>query len=194
MLMNYSPSLIKEIQKYFNSGPEVVLLPTLQWNNEQIPNFNDEDFFLTYFHIDTAYPALRDRMWYGLNKIAYFINAGISNQKSYFINCGNVEDFIEDVYECGFLLNNLFVVSCIIFLAGTNDVFDIGELDDKWQFTDAIEKLENFVKSFELNQIGLTDDVAIKVCPEANIELHECMKSTTNANLEAFYQECLAFI
>ena len=32
------------------------------------------------------------------------------------------------------------------------------------------------------------------VCPEANIELYECMKSTTNDNVQAFYQDCLDYI
>ena len=50
------------------------------------------------------------------------------------------------------------------------------------------------MKSFELHKIGLNNDVAEKVCPEANIELYECMESTTNDNVQYFYQECLDYI
>ena len=50
------------------------------------------------------------------------------------------------------------------------------------------------MKSFKLYKIGLNDDVTTDVCPEANIELYECMESTTNDNVQAFYQECLDYI
>ena len=99
-LIDNNPSLIRKINEYFNNGPEVVLLPTLQWDFNEMPNFDDEGFFLDYSHIDTAHPPSRDRMWYGLNKIAYFINAGVSEEESYFINCGNFENLIENVYKC----------------------------------------------------------------------------------------------
>ena len=98
-LMNNNPSLIKKIHDYFNTGPQVILLPSLQWNFEQMPDFNEEGFYLDYNHIETAHPPLRDRMFYGLNKIAYFINAGVSNEESYFINCENFENLIENVYN-----------------------------------------------------------------------------------------------
>ena len=51
-----------------------------------------------------------------------------------------------------------------------------------------------FVKSFELYQIGLNEDISTKVCPEANLELYECISSTTDQNIQAFYDECLKFI
>ena len=97
--MNNNPSLIKQINEYFNTGPQVILLPILQWNYEQMPDFNEEGFYLDYTHIETAHPPLRDRMFYGLNKIAYFINAGVSEEESYFINCENFENLIENVYN-----------------------------------------------------------------------------------------------
>lgn len=50
------------------------------------------------------------------------------------------------------------------------------------------------MKSFKLYKIGLNDDVKTKVCPEANFELYQCIESTTNDNVEAFYQECLDYI
>ena len=64
-----------------------------------MPDFNEEGFFLDYEHIQTAHPPLRDRMLYGLNKIAFFINAGVSEEESYFIKCENFENLIGNVYN-----------------------------------------------------------------------------------------------
>ena len=44
-LANTNPSLISQINEYFTSGPEVVLLPTLQWNFEDTPDFNEEGWY-----------------------------------------------------------------------------------------------------------------------------------------------------
>ena len=98
-LTENNPSLIKQINQYFHGGPVVVLLPRLEWNYEVRPDFNEDGFYLDYDHIMTSHPPLRDRMFYGLNKIAYFINAGVSEEESYFINCDNFEELIEKVYD-----------------------------------------------------------------------------------------------
>ena len=191
--MNNNPSLISQIQKYFTTGPQVILLPVLQWDYAQMPDFNEEGFYLDYDHIQAAHPPLRDRMMYGLNKMAFSINAGVSEEESYFIKCKNFENLIENVYNGE--LNISVVRSRNTFtLATTEDVIDIGDLDYEWQLSEASRKLENYVKKFELYKIGLTDDVTAKVCPEANIELYECMESTTYDNVQAFYQECLDYI
>merc|ERR1712131_330358 len=76
----------------------------------------------------------------------------------------------------------------------TEDVIDIGDLDYEWQLTDASGRLENFVKSFELYKIGLTEDLLTNVCSESNIELYECIESTTDQLVQAFYEECLEYI
>ena len=60
--------------------------------------------------------------------------------------------------------------------------------------TDASGRLENFVKSFELYKIGLTEDLLTNVCSESNIELYECIESTTDQLVQAFYEECLEYI
>lgn len=57
-----------------------------------------------------------------------------------------------------------------------------------------MEKLENFVKSFDAYKIGINDDITTKVCPETNIGLFHCIESTTNDNVQAFYEECLEYI
>ena len=53
-----NPSLIKEIQRYFTHGPEIVLLPLLQWNYEVMPDFSEEGFYLDYEDILLAHPPL----------------------------------------------------------------------------------------------------------------------------------------
>ena len=73
-------------------------------------------------------------------------------------------------------------------------MIDIGDLDYEWQLSDASERLENFVKSFDLYKIGLNDNVSTKTCSEANVELYQCIESTTNANVQVFYEQCLDYI
>ena len=95
-----NPSLINKIHQYFNADPQVILLPNLQWNYEHMPDFNEEGFYINYNHIQTAHPPLRDRMLYGLSKISFSINSGVSEEESYFINCEGFENLIENVYKC----------------------------------------------------------------------------------------------
>ena len=38
-------------------------------------------------------------MLYGLNKISFLINSGISEEESYFIQCDNFESLIQSVYN-----------------------------------------------------------------------------------------------
>ena len=61
-----SPSLFVTIEKYFESGPEVILLPYL-------PESCREDE-ITYESIASCPPDYRDRMFYGLNKIVALRN------------------------------------------------------------------------------------------------------------------------
>ena len=82
----------------------------------------------------------------------------------------------------------------IISSATSGDVIDIGDLDYEWQFGEASKKLEKYVKSFELYKIGLSDAVWLKVCPEAGVDLFECMSATSTARVNAFYEDCLAYI
>ena len=54
---------------------------------------------MDYDHISSAHPPRRDRMLYGLRKIAYLINSGISEEDSYFIQCENFESLIQSIYN-----------------------------------------------------------------------------------------------
>lgn len=47
-LENSSPSLIKQIDQYFTSGPEIILLPALEWDYNVRPDFNEEGFTLFF--------------------------------------------------------------------------------------------------------------------------------------------------
>ena len=98
-LISNNPSLIQQIDLYFLGDTKVVLLPRLEWNYEVRPDFDQEGFFLDYNHIMDSHPPLRDRMFYGLNKIAYFITAGVSKSESYFINCANFEELLSNIYS-----------------------------------------------------------------------------------------------
>ena len=99
-LIENNESLIRKIHQYFTSGPQVILLPKLEWDFYLRPDFNGDGFYLDYSNILTAHPPIRDRMLYGLNKLAYLINIGVSKDDSYFINCENFENLIEKVYQC----------------------------------------------------------------------------------------------
>lgn len=98
-LIDNNPSLIRDINLYFSGDPAVVLLPQLQWDYNNLPDFDTDGFYLDYDHIMNSHPPLRDRMFYGLNKIAYQINAGVNNESTYFINCANFEDLLEQIYN-----------------------------------------------------------------------------------------------
>ena len=46
-LENSSPSLIKQIDQYFTSGPEIIWLPALEWDYNVRPDFNEEGIAYT---------------------------------------------------------------------------------------------------------------------------------------------------
>ena len=50
----------------------------------------------------SSHPPVRDRMFYGLNRIAYFVNFGVSDEEAYFIRCNNFEELIEKIYDGNF--------------------------------------------------------------------------------------------
>lgn len=81
-----------------------------------------------------------------------------------------------------------------LLIATTEDVIDVGDLDYEWQLSEASKKLEEYVQSFQLDSIGLSDDVSTNVCPEANMELYQCMESKTSDNVQIIYQKCLDYI
>ena len=98
-MISQNPSLIRQIDHYFTAGPEVVVLPHLRWDWNDEPDFNEEGFCLTYDHILASHPPVRDRMLYGLYRIAYLITIGIPQEESYFMTCENFEDLIEKTYN-----------------------------------------------------------------------------------------------
>ena len=79
-------------------------------------------------------------------------------------------------------------------LVTTEDSINLEDLDFDWQLSEATKELENFVKAFSPESIGLTDKVLHSVCPEANHELIECFDSYAEDQLLLFYNECLSFI
>ena len=51
-LIDNNPSLLIQIEQYFTGGPKVVLLPHLQWDYNQEPNFNEQG------HIKRSYKPI----------------------------------------------------------------------------------------------------------------------------------------
>ena len=56
-------------------------------------------FYLNYDHILLAHPPLRDRMLYGLGRLAQIMNDGVSKEDSYFMRCYNFEQLLEQMYQ-----------------------------------------------------------------------------------------------
>ena len=91
--------MISKIQQYFVNGPEVILLPRLEWNYDEKPDFNEEGFFIDYEMINSAHPPLRDRMFYGLHKMSSAILSGISEKQEYTITCQTFEPMLKELYK-----------------------------------------------------------------------------------------------
>lgn len=76
----------------------------------------------------------------------------------------------------------------------TEDSIDLEDLDYDWQLLEAKVALENFVKNFKIQDIGLSLDVLHLVCPEADEKLVNCFNSYTNDQLILYYNACLSYI
>ena len=76
----------------------------------------------------------------------------------------------------------------------TEDSIDLEDLDYDWQLSESIRALEEFVKDFSIQDIGLTDEVLHSVCPESDEKLVQCFDSFTTKQLEIFYSQCISYI
>ena len=76
----------------------------------------------------------------------------------------------------------------------TEDSIDLEDLDYDWQLSESISALEEFVKKFSIQDIGLTDEVLHSVCPEADKKMVQCFDLHTNDQLNMFYNDCLSYI
>lgn len=141
--------MITKINLYFREGPDVILLPTLQWNYEDQPNFGAEGFFIDLDLIHRAHPPLRDRMLYGLNRIAGHVITGVLDRHDYPIHCSNFENMLKKLYEMT-----------------TEDVVDVGQLNYDWLLNDAKQELSAHVQSFSLDNAGLNESVQQNMCVE----------------------------
>ena len=146
---NNNPSLITKITEFFSWGPDVVLLPLLQWDLADQPNFNEDGFFIDYELISKAHPKLRDRMLYGLHRISSNIVHGIPTNSEYPLTCENFEQTLETLYNMT-----------------TEDVIDMNKLNYDWLLKDAKGDLIQFVAGYNLTAIGLTDTNLDNVCIE----------------------------
>ena len=58
------------------------MLPHLEWDYADKPDFNADGFYIDYDMVTTAHPPLRDRMFYGLNKVASFVVKGVQTHSA----------------------------------------------------------------------------------------------------------------
>ena len=170
-----NPSLFTKVHTFFNYGPELVMLPRLEWDYTVKPDFNEDGFFINYDHVRSAHPPLRDRMFYGLHKLASYVLFGTEIDESYSIKCETFENMLEDVYE-----------------ATTEEIVDINQLDYDWLLKEAKLELSLFVSQFNMTDIGLTTQVTTDVCPEADNQLQNCIQKTAKDLVNVFYDECVS--
>lgn len=149
-------------------------MPLLQWNYEDQPDFNEDGFHIDYELIHLAHPPLRDRMLYGLHKVSTAILDGISVNTNYPIRCNNFEPILQQIYDMT-----------------TEDVIDINQLDYEWLLKDAKEDLRQFVSEFNLNSVGLSDEILSSMCPESDSKLRNCMDNQVNEAVQEFYHICV---
>ena len=173
LLKHNNPSLFTKVLTYFTFGPEIVMLPLLEWDYAVKPDFNQDGFYLDYDHIRLAHPPLRDRMFYGLHKIAAHIADGVPTDQLYSIRCETFEQMLEQIYD-----------------ATSEDVIDINQLDYEWQLKEAMHELENFVRKFNMTETGLNNEILSGVCPEADVDLMDCISREVNNYNEEFYLLC----
>lgn len=76
----------------------------------------------------------------------------------------------------------------------TEDSIDLEDLDYDWQLSESIKALEEFVKDFSIQDIGLTEEVLHSVCPEADEALIQCFDFYADNQLNIFYSKCLSYI
>ena len=76
----------------------------------------------------------------------------------------------------------------------TEDSIDLEDLDYDWQLSESIKALEEFVKDFSIQDIGLTEEVLHSVCPEADETLIQCFDFYADNQLSIFYSKCLSYI
>ena len=172
-LKQNNPSLITKINQFFMEGPNIVLLPFLQWNYGDKPDFTKEGFYIDYDLIEKAHPPLRNRMFYGLHQIASQIIKGVPVSSNYTIKCENFQSMLGELYNMT-----------------TEDVIDINQLNYEWLLKDAKEELHKFVQTFKLEEHGMTEAVQTNVCPQADGRLKTCFDQQIEAANKTFYIRC----
>jgi hypothetical protein len=73
-------------------------------------------------------------------------------------------------------------------------VIDINALDYEWQLIEAKKKLQKYVQNFKLSDIGLTNDLMVDFCPEAEPELVDCVQEQATLKTSQFHEEAVSYI
>ena len=95
-----NPSMILTINRHFETGPAIIVLPSLPDNCRP-----DE---ITYESIRTCPDDLQKRMFYGLHKVTTLSLAGQSSSEEYFITCENYEPFLQSLYDSKFTITFVY--------------------------------------------------------------------------------------
>ena len=73
-------------------------------------------------------------------------------------------------------------------------MIQIDDLEYQSKLAAAATALMEFVSSFDLTQIGLTDLFKSSVCPQSDEKLLVCLNDSANDKVMEFYEECIRFI
>ena len=93
-----NPSLFQKIDKYFESGPYLVQIPELQWNEDVVLDEANLGY-LTFNDIQKAHELIRRKTFFGLKKISNLIIKGASDLENYLVTCENFENMLSRLYQ-----------------------------------------------------------------------------------------------
>ena len=93
-----NPTLFHKIDKYFESGPYLVQIPELHWN-EGIVLDEASLGYLTFNDIQKAHESIQQKTFFGLKMISNLIIKGASDSENYLIRCENFENMLSKLYQ-----------------------------------------------------------------------------------------------
>ena len=157
-LITANPSLVLKIKQNFKFGPDIVVLPELDWNYDVKPDFERIGYYLTYEDIRKAQPDTMNKMLQGLSAIAKKVYSSSITEVP--IPCGNFE----------IMLNRLYSLT-------TEDIIDVNQVEYSWLLREAQIKLTEEILQFDTQVTGLTETVLNEVCAETNDKLFKCIKT-----------------
>ena len=93
-----NPTLFQKIDKYFESGPNLVQIPELRWNEDVVLDEASLGY-LTFNDIQKAHESVNRKTFFGLKKISNLIIEGVSDSENYLVRCENFENMLSRLYK-----------------------------------------------------------------------------------------------